>query len=140
MTVEYTISTDKTKLNLEVIHRFLSEEAYWSLNIPLEIVQRSIENSLCFGVYQDENQVGFARVITDTATFGYLADVFILPEHRGLGLSKKLVAFIMDYPSLQGLRRIMLVTRDAHGLYKQFGFQPIDTPENTMSIKAFTAY
>ncbi|QMW02171.1 GNAT family N-acetyltransferase [Spirosoma foliorum] len=140
MNQEYTISTDKTKLDLEVIHRFLSEEAYWSLNIPLEIVQRSIENSLCFGVYQGENQVGFARVVTDMATFGYLADVFILPEHRGQGLSKKLVAFIMDYPSLQGLRRIMLVTRDAHGLYKQFGFQPIDTPENTMSIKAFTAY
>lgn len=140
MNQQYSISADKTKLDLEVIHRFLSEEAYWSLNIPLEIVQRSIENSLCFGVYKGENQVGFARVVTDTATFGYLADVFILPEHRGKGLSKQLVAYIMAYPSLQGLRRIMLVTRDAHGLYKQFGFQPIDTPENTMSIKAFTAY
>ena len=140
MNQEYTISSDKAKLNLEVIHRFLSEEAYWCLNIPIEVVQRSIENSLCFGVYQGENQVGFARVITDTATFGYLADVFILPEHRGKGLSKKLVAFIMDYPSLQGLRRMMLVTKDAHGLYKQFGFLPIDTPENTMVIKAFTAY
>lgn len=140
MNQEYTISTDKTKLNLEVIHRFLSEEAYWCLNIPLDIVQRSIENSLCFGVYQGSEQVGFARMITDCATFGYLADVFILPEHRGQGLSKKLVAFIMGYPQLQGLRRMMLVTRDAHGLYEQFGFIPIDSPENTMVIKAFTAY
>ena len=140
MNQEYTISTDKTKLNLKVIHRFLSQEAYWCLNIPFDIVQRSIENSLCFGVYQGDNQVGFARIVTDHATFGYMADVFILPEHRGKGLSKQLVAFIMAYPPLQGLRRIMLVTRDAHGLYQQFGFMPIDTPENTMFIKAFTAY
>ncbi|GAB4009458.1 GNAT family N-acetyltransferase [Spirosoma migulaei] len=140
MDQKYTISTDKTKLNLEVIHRYLSQEAYWCLNIPLEIVQQSIENSLCFGVYQGESQVGFARVVTDQATFGYLADVFVLPEHRGRGLSKQLIAFIMAYPQLQGLRRIMLVTRDAHGLYTQFGFTPIDSPENTMAIKAFTAY
>jgi GNAT superfamily N-acetyltransferase len=140
MTNEYTISTDKTKLNLDVIHRFLSQQAYWCLNIPLDIVRRSIDNSLCFGVYQAENQVGFARVITDFATFGYLADVFILPEHRGRGLSKQLMAFIMAYPPLQGLRRLMLVTQDAHGLYEQFGFKPIENPENTMFIKAFTAY
>ena len=86
MNEEYTISTDKTKLNLEVIHRFLSQEAYWCLNIPMEIVQRSIDNSVCFGVYRGDEQVGFARVVTDLATFGYLADVFILPEHRGKGL------------------------------------------------------
>ncbi|GAB3986999.1 GNAT family N-acetyltransferase [Spirosoma daeguense] len=140
MTNEYHVSTDKTKLNLEIIHQFLSQEAYWSRNIPLEIVQRAIENSTCFGVYRGDEQVGFARVITDFATFGYLADVFILPEHRGKGLSKQLVAFIMAYPPLQGLRRLMLVTLDAHGLYKQFGFNPIDNPENTMSIKAFTTY
>lgn len=140
MPAEYTISTDKTKLNLAVIHQFLSQEAYWCLNIPIDIVQRSIENALCFGVYYGDEQVGFARVVTDQATFGYLADVFILPAHRGKGLSKQLVAYIMAYPSLQGLRRLMLVTRDAHGLYKQFGFSPIDNPENTMSIKAFTAY
>ncbi|SOD95780.1 GNAT family N-acetyltransferase [Spirosoma fluviale] len=140
MTIDYTISDDKTKLNLEVIHRFLSQEAYWCKNIPIDIVQRSIENSLCFGVYLGDDQVGFARVITDSATFGYLADVFILPEHRGKGLSKRLIAFIMAYPPLQGLRRLMLVTFDAHGLYEQFGFKPIDAPENTMSIKAFTAY
>jgi GNAT superfamily N-acetyltransferase len=140
MTTEYSISDDKTKLNLEVIHRFLSQEAYWCKNIPVEIVRRSIENSLCFGVYLGDDQVGFARVITDQATFGYLADVFILSEHRGKGLSKQLVAFIMAYPALQGLRRLMLVTFDAHSLYEQFGFKPIDSPENTMSIKAFTAY
>ncbi|GAB2569984.1 GNAT family N-acetyltransferase [Spirosoma areae] len=136
----YIISTDKTKLNLAVIQQFLSQESYWSRNIPVDIVQRAIENSVCFGVYQAEDQIGFARVITDYATFGYLADVFILPEHRGQGLSKQLMAFIMSYPPLQGLRRIMLVTQDAHGLYAQFGFKPIETPENTMSIKAFTAY
>lgn len=140
MTTEYTISTDKTKLDLNVIHRFLSEEAYWCLNIPVAIVQRSIDNSVCFGVYQSDKQVGFARVVTDLATFGYLADVFILPEHRGKGLSKQLMTFIMAYSPLQGLRRMMLVTQDAHKLYEQFGFKPIDSPENTMSIKAFTAY
>ncbi|UFH55243.1 GNAT family N-acetyltransferase [Spirosoma sp. KNUC1025] len=136
----YVISTDKARLDIPTIHQFLSQEAYWSLNIPIEIVQRSIDNSLCFGIYQADNQVGFARVVTDTATFGYLADVFILPEHRGKGLSKQLIAYIMAYPALQGLRRILLVTRDAHGLYEQFGFKPIDNPENTMTTKTFTAY
>lgn len=140
MNDEYTISDDKTKLDIKRIHQFLSQEAYWCLNIPIEIVKRSIDNSLCFGMYQGDEQVGFARVITDLATFGYLADVFILPAHRGKGLSKQLVAFIMTYPPLRGLRRVMLVTKDAHGLYEQFGFKPIDSPENTMSIKAFTAY
>ncbi|GAB3899342.1 GNAT family N-acetyltransferase [Spirosoma agri] len=140
MIYEYTISDDKTKLDLAVIHRFLSQEAYWCPNIPVDIVQRSIENSLCFGVYLGEEQVGFARVVSDLATFGYLADVFILPAHRGRGLSKKLVAFILAYPTLQGLRRMLLVTRDAHGLYEQFGFQPIDNPENTLFIKLITSY
>lgn len=140
MDTGYSISADKNQLDLSLIHRFLGEEAYWCKNIPIEIVQRSIENSLCFGVYLGNDQVGFARVVTDQATFGYLADVFILQEHRGNGLSKKLMAFIMAYPALQGLRRMMLVTFDAHGLYEQFGFRPIDSPENTMSIKAFTAY
>ena len=140
MTSEYIISADKAQLDVPLIHRFLSQEAYWCLNIPLDVVQRSIENSVCFGIYRGDEQVGFARVITDLATFGYLADVFVLPEHRGKGLSKQLMAFIMAYPPLQGLRRMMLVTLDAHGLYRQFGFRPIDEPENTMFIKAFTAY
>jgi N-acetylglutamate synthase-like GNAT family acetyltransferase len=141
MTISYTISTDKTKLDVPLIHQFLSQEAYWSLNISKEIVQRSIEHSLCFGVYEVDRQVGFARVITDYATFAYIADVFILPDHRGKGLSKQLIANIMAHPDLQGLRRWMLITYDAHGLYRQFGFQPTtDNPENTMFIKPFSTY
>jgi GNAT superfamily N-acetyltransferase len=134
------ISTDKARLNVPVIHRFLSEESYWARHIPLEVVARSIANSLCFGVYDEGQQVGFARVVTDYATFGYLADVFILPSHRGQGLSKQLMASIMQHEALQGIRRMMLVTQDAHGLYRQFGFQPVDPPANTMSVKFFTAY
>lgn len=140
MNSDYTISTDKSRLDIPLIHQFLSQQAYWCRNIPLEVVQRSIENSVCFGVYQGENQVGFARVITDLATFGYLADVFILPEHRARGLSKQLMAYIMAYPSLQGFRRWMLVTFDVHGLYTQFGFKPIEDPENTLFIKPFNSY
>jgi GNAT superfamily N-acetyltransferase len=134
------ISTDKTRLNVPLIHRFLSEESYWAQRIPLDIVERSIAHSLCFGVYDGGQQVGFARVVTDYATFGYLADVFILPSHRGRGLSKELIRFIMTTDTLQGIRRIMLVTHDAHGLYSQFGFLPVDPPANTMSVKFFTAY
>ena len=140
MANSYTISTDKTRLDVPMIHQFLSQQAYWCLNIPLDIVQQSIENSVCFGVYQGENQVGFARVVTDLATFGYLADVFILPEHRGRGLSKQLMTFVMNYPPLRGLRRWMLITLDAHGLYTQFGFKPIEEPENTLFIKPFSRY
>lgn len=134
------ISTDRDCLNVPMIHRFLSEESYWAKNIPLEVVQRSIDNSVCFGVYLDGQQVGFARVVTDLATFGYLADVFVLPAHRGKGYSKQLMHYIMSYPPLQGVRRLMLVTHDAHGLYRQFGFTPIENPENTLFIKFFTAY
>lgn len=135
------ISTEKARLDVPMIHRFLSEEAYWCKHIPLHIVQRSIDGSLCFGVYLDRQQVGFARIITDYATFAYLADVFVLPQYRGRGLSKQLIAYIMTYPALQGLRRWMLITFDAHGLYKQFGFQPTtENPQNTMFIKPFEAY
>jgi GNAT superfamily N-acetyltransferase len=140
MTSEYTISTDKTKLDIPLIHQYLSQQSYWAQNIPLDIVERSIENSICFGVYHHDKQVGFARVVTDQATFGYLADVFILPEHRGLGLSKQLVAFIMAYPSLQGLRRFMLDTRDAHTLYAQFGFSAPDKPDNIMQCRPIENY
>ena len=135
------ISAEKGLLDVPMIHQFLSEEAYWSKNIPLDIVQRSIDGSLCFGVYLDTQQVGFARVVTDYATFAYLADVFVQPDYRGRGLSKQLIAYIMAYPSLQGLRRWMLITYDAHGLYEQFGFQPtIENPQNTMFIKPLEAY
>jgi GNAT superfamily N-acetyltransferase len=131
---DYTVSTDKSKLDLPLIHTFLSTQAYWSLNIPFATVRRSVENSLCFGVYQGDRQVGFARVITDFATIAYLGDVFILPEHRGKGLSKRLVGEIMAHPDLQGLRRWVLLTSDAHGLYRQFGWKPIAGPDRYMEI------
>ncbi|MDE3235812.1 MAG: GNAT family N-acetyltransferase [Bacteroidota bacterium] len=119
----YSISTDKAKLNIPLVHRYLSIDSYWAKNIPFSVVEQSIANSLCFGVYHTNEQIGFARLITDKATFAYLADVFILPEHRGKGLSKWLVQFIHAHPELQGLRRWLLGTKDAHGLYEQFGWQ-----------------
>ncbi len=140
MISEYTISTDKSQLDILLIQQFLSQESYWAQNVPVEIVQRSIENSLCFGVYLQDQQVGFARVITDQATFAYLSDVFILPEHRGKGLSKKLIETISNWPSLQGLRRWVLATRDAHTLYEQFGFTALDKPEIFMQRKLIEKY
>ena len=131
---EYSVSTDKSKLDLSLIHGFLSSQAYWCLNIPFATVKRSVENSVCFGVYQGDRQVGFARVITDLATIAYLGDVFILPEHRGKGLSKRLIGEIMAHPDLQGLRRWMLLTSDAHGLYLQYGWKPIVNPDRYMEI------
>ena len=133
--VHYSISTDKDKLQLNVIHRYLSEESYWAKHIPLETVARSIENSFCFGIYFNNEQIGFARVITDFAIFAYLADVFVLEAHRGKGLSKSLMQYIMSHPKLQGLRVFALKTKDAHGLYKQFGFNVSANPENSMEIK-----
>ncbi|MGU5660852.1 GNAT family N-acetyltransferase [Aeromonas sanarellii] len=126
------ISDDKGRLDVPLIHRFLSEEAYWSLGIPLSTVQRAINHSLCFGGYLGGRQVAFARVITDKATFGYLSDVFVLPEHRGRGHSKALMAAILAHPELQGLRRLSLATSDAHGLYAGFGFAPPRTPGSLM--------
>lgn len=140
MNSDYTVNTDKTRLDILLIHQFLSQQSYWAENIPLDLVKQSIENSLCFGIYLGEQQVGFARVITDLSTFGYLADVFVLPEHRGLGLSKLLVAFIMAYPPLQGLRRLMLFTRDAQSLYAQFGFANPDKPQNIMQYRPIEHY
>ena len=127
------ISTDPTRLNLDVVHGFLSR-AYWSKNIPRSIVERAVRNSLCFGVYAGGQQVGFARVITDRATFAYIADVFILETHRGRGFSKFMMRAIKAHPDLQGLRRWSLATRDAHGLYSQFGFTPLKMPERHMEI------
>ncbi|OCA64688.1 GNAT family acetyltransferase [Aeromonas piscicola] len=126
------ISDDKGQLDVPLIHRFLSEEAYWCLGIPLATVQRAINHSLCFGGYVAGQQVAFARVITDRATFGYLADVFVLPAHRGRGHSKALVAAILAHPQLQGLRRLSLATSDAHGLYADFGFAPPRKPASLM--------
>jgi GNAT superfamily N-acetyltransferase len=130
---EYIISTDKNKMDIDFIHSFLTR-SYWAEGITKEIISRSIEGSLCFGVFNMEKQVGFARMVTDEATFDYLADVFIDNDHRGKGLSKWLMEVILSYPGLQGLRRILLATRDAHGLYAQFGFTPLNNPDRWMQI------
>ena len=138
---DYIIPTNKNKLQLNVIHKYLSEEAYWCKNIPFETVKKSIENSFCFGIFYKEKQIGFARVITDYATFAYLADVFILKSHRGKGLSKWLMQIIMQCPDLQGLRRWMLITGDAHGLYeKHAGFKLIGNPERFMEKRLIEKY
>jgi GNAT superfamily N-acetyltransferase len=129
----YVVSTDPTRLDLEVVHQFLTN-SYWARGIPRERVARSIANSLCFGVFDGPAQVGFARVISDYATFAYLADVFILPAQRGRGLAKFLLRCIVEHPELQGLRRWSLVTRDAHGLYAQFGFISLAHPESYMEL------
>ncbi|MDW6004686.1 GNAT family N-acetyltransferase [Vibrio mangrovi] len=130
----YKISSDKNDLDFDVIYSYLST-SYWAAGIPESVLCKALEHSFCFGVYQDSGeQVGFARVVTDKATFAYLADVFILENHRGKGLSKWLVATIIEDPDLQGLRRMMLATRDAHGLYTQYGFSPVENPEILMQI------
>jgi GNAT superfamily N-acetyltransferase len=127
----YCISTDPSRLDVETIHSFLSK-SYWAEGIPVEVIEKSIEHSICYGVYQGEEQVGFARVITDYSTFGYIADVFVLERHRGKGLSKWLMECILIHPELQRLRRWMLVTRDAQGLYRQYGFKEVDEGSGVM--------
>lgn len=129
----YSVSTDKSKLNISVIHSFLTE-SYWAKGIPRETVERCIQHSLCFGLYAGDEQVGFARVISDFTAFAYLADVFIIEAHRGKGLSKILMKEIVAHPQLQGLRRFVLATKDAHTLYKQFGFKEIAFPDRWMEI------
>jgi N-acetylglutamate synthase-like GNAT family acetyltransferase len=131
---EYEISTDTHRLNMEVIHNFLAEESYWSPGIPRAIVERAMQNSLCFGVYHRAAQVGFARVVTDKSTFALLADLFILSAHRGKGLSKCLMRCIVGHEDLQGLRRLLLLTSDAHGLYRQFGFKELGNPSRFMEV------
>ncbi len=126
------VSTDKDRLDVELIHRFLSNEAYWSRGIAREVVERAIDGSLCFGGHVDGRQVAFARVVTDGATFAYLADVFVVPEHRGQGYAKALMAAVMAHPHLHGLRRFTLATLDAHGLYASFGFTAPLRPETLM--------
>ena len=137
---EFVISTDKSKLDITVVHNYLCNESYWAKNITIDIVKKSIEGSLCFGLYQLNSQIGFAGVITDHATFGYLADVFIIKDYRGKGLSKLLMKSIMSHPDLQGLRRWMLATRDAHALYAQFGFIALDNPDRFMRFSLFDEY
>ena len=134
------ISTDKNRLDVTFIHRFLRDESYWAAHIPRDLLETSIANSLCFGAYDRGAQVGFARVITDYATFGYVADVFVAPSHRGRGVGRELMAAIVAHPSLQRLRRWHLVTRDAHRLYEQFGFTPLDKPERHMEMVVTEPY
>lgn len=128
----FLISTDKQFLDIPLIHDFLANRSYWAANIPIETVKTSIENALTFGVYFQGKQVGFARVISDFATIAYLGDVFIIEEFRGQGLSKWLIESIHQHPQLQGLRRWILLTGDAHGLYQQFGWTPIASPDKWM--------
>ena len=130
----YAISTDPERLELNTIHESLSKTAYWAPGIPMETVRRSIENSLSFGIYHEGRMVGFGRVITDYATFGYIGDVFVLDPHRGRGLSKWLVELMLAHPKLQGFRRWVLLTRDAQGLYKRFGFVTPPNPERYMEL------
>ncbi|WP_017220162.1 GNAT family N-acetyltransferase [Moritella dasanensis] len=130
----YNVSTNFTDMDLDVIHGFISA-SYWAKGIPMATLQRSLENSLCFGVFtQGGEQVGFARMITDKATFAYLSDVFVLEAHQGKGLSKLLMTAIIAHPELQGLRRMLLATSDAHGLYQQFGFKALADPDIYMTL------
>jgi GNAT superfamily N-acetyltransferase len=130
----YDISTDPSRLQLDAIHAYLSRSD-WSPGVPRAVVARAIDHSLCFGIYLAEAQVGFARVITDKATFAYLADVYVLEAHRGQGLARRLVEHVRAHPELQGLRRFLLATADAHGLYARFGFRPLAAPERMMEIR-----
>lgn len=129
---DYTISTERERLDYDVIHRFINEESYWGRGRPSDVVRRSIENSLPFGIYRGGEMIGFARVVTDYATFAWVADVFILAEHRGRGLSKWLMEVVLAHPELQGFRRWLLATKDAHELYRQYGFGELRRPERFM--------
>ncbi len=134
MVAGYKISTELSHMDLKVIHLFI-KDSYWAKNIPFKTFAKALKNSLCFGILlNDGAQVGFARMITDKATFAYLADVYVLDEHRGKGLSKFLMNEILAHPDLQGLRRMVLATRDAHGLYEQFGFKALASPEIFMEL------
>jgi GNAT superfamily N-acetyltransferase len=135
-----SVTSDRARMDLAMIYAFLAQDSYWAKNIPRETVERAIEHSLCFGAFDGDAQVGFARVITDYATFAYLADVFVLPSHRGRGIAKEIMEAIATHPELHGLRRWHLVTRDAHSLYAQFGFEPIDAPERHMMKLRRNAY
>ena len=131
---DHVVSTDPARLHLTVVHGFL-ERSYLASGVPLEVVKRSVRNSMVFGVYEGSEQVGFARVITDRATFAYLADVFVLEEHRGRGLGRWLVECVLSHPDLRGLRRWMLAARDAHDLYRGFGFTELENPGIFMEKK-----
>ena len=137
---EFVISTDRERLSLDVIHNFLTN-CYWAKGIPRNVVAQSIEHSLCFGIYDGSGaQIGFARVVSDFATVAYMGDVFVLESHRGRGLSKWVMQCVVQHPALQNLRRWILLTRDAHGLYSQFGFTPVTAPERYMELHQPNVY
>lgn len=131
---EYEVSDETARIDAGVVHGFLTGESYWAQHIPRATTERAIANSLCFGLYHGREQVGFARVVTDRATFGYLCDVFVAPAHRGHGVGRWLVSCVLQHPDLQGLRRLCLVTRDAHGLYQPFGFRAMPDPARYLEI------
>lgn len=137
---EFVISTEKERLQVEAIQEFLTEESYWAQNRTLEQTLRAIENSICFGIFAGDKQIGFARVVSDCATFAYVGDVYILEEFRGRGLSKWLMKTMLEHPALQNLRRWILATKDAHGLYEQFGFHSLSFPERWMEKPDPNAY
>ena len=137
---KFEISTDKSKLQIDVIQNFLADESYWASTRTIEQTKIAIENSICFGIYDADTQIGFARVVSDFATFAYIGDVFVLSEYRGHGLSKWLMKAMLEHPDLQGLRRWILATKDAHGLYSQFGFHELIFPERWMELPAPNAY
>jgi GNAT superfamily N-acetyltransferase len=136
---EYVVSTDKHRIDVKSVHAFLAS-TYWSPEIPEPVLRRAIAGSLCFGIYRGPEQVGFARVITDSATYAYLSDVFVLEGHRGRGLATWMMEVIMAHPSLQGLRRFALSTRDAHALYRQFGFETVANPDRQLEILSRDIY
>jgi GNAT superfamily N-acetyltransferase len=136
----FIFSDDTTRIDVRAVHTYLSTKSYWAKNIPFDVVKTSVANSLCFGVYKDTRQVGFGRWITDRSTFGYLADVYIEEDFRGLGLSKKMMSLMLFHKDLQGLRRYMLATLDAHQLYAQYGFKPLEDPDSLMAIVIKNAY
>ncbi len=134
------ISSDKSRLDVDLIHRFLSAQSTWAIGIPRSTVERSIEHSLCFGGYEHGEQIAFARVVSDYATFAYLMDVFVLPQHQNRGLSLRLLEVIKAHPQLQGLRRFMLASSNARGLYQRFGFTALGKPEIMMEINVADIY
>ena len=136
----FTVSDDPVRLDVDFIHHALSEETYWAKGIPRTVVERAVRHSLCFGLYDSARQVGLARVITDRATYAYLCDVFVAPLYRGRGLGVWLVECVLRHPDLQGLRRFSLLTKDAHELYRRFGFHPPDEPDNYMEIRWRNVY
>ncbi len=129
----YSLTADRDRIDVDAVHAFLTR-SFWARGISRELVAKSVRHSLCFGVFKGREQVAFARVVTDYSTYAYLCDVYVLEEHRGHGLSKRMMQFVMEHPDLRGVRRFQLVTRDAHGLYRRFGFKPPVNPERHLEI------